>query len=106
MAPNSCVTGFDSTAALKIDSRNVESLVLAGAIEFVKQSVETLIWTVDLLPKHATSKSYGEFLILMDSLGFQLVDESVARRCPVTDVLLTKNLVFVKREITQKQLVA
>ena len=93
-------------ALLKIDSRNVESLVLAGGVDFVKDCVETMILTVDLLPKHATSKSYGEFLILMDSLEFQLVDESEARRCPTTNILLAKNLVFVKREITQKQLVA
>lgn len=93
-------------ALLKIDSRCAESLVLAGGAEFIKSCVDSLILTVDLLPKRAKAKSYGEFLIQMNSLGFQLIDESEAMRCPTTNILLSKNLVFVKREITQKQLAA
>ena len=80
--------------------------MLAGGLNFIRNSVQTLILIVDLLPKHALAKSYGETIMMMDSLGFQLIDESEARRCPTSSLLLSKNLIFVKREMTQKQRVA
>ena len=97
---------FGRQALLKIDARFSECIVVAGGIEFIKNNVDTVLLTFDLSPKHASAKSYSEFLMLMDSLDFQLIDESEAKRCPKTEILLSKNLLFVKREITQKKLAA
>ncbi len=91
---------------LKIDARFAEHLVIAGGVDFIRSHVEVVFLTVDLAPKHATVKSYSEFLNLLESLGFQLVDESEAKRCPKTEILLSKNLVFAKRELTQEKLAA
>lgn len=91
---------------LKIDCSENLLQVLAGGSELLASDVEVIIITLDLEPIHAKGKSFSDYLEILTGLGFQLVDESVAKRCPRTDRLLSKNLVLVKQEYTQKRLAA
>jgi FkbM family methyltransferase len=89
---------------LRMDVQRENFAALAGSIRLIRESAAAIILTADVNSDNLQAKSYGELLTLMDSLGFNLTDETVAKRCPRTEILLSKNLVFVKKEICQKQL--
>ena len=95
-----------SRSLLKIDARFAEHLIVAGAVDFIRAHVDTVFLTVDVAPKHSTTKSYADILTLMSTLGFQLIDETVAARCPKTELLVSKNLIFGKRESARKRIAA
>ena len=98
--------GLQGSVLLKIDSPENLLQVLAGGKQFIKTRVEVMIVTLELNTNLASGKSYSDCLEILTGLDFQLVDESVAKRCPRTDVLQSKNLVLVKREYSQKRLAA
>ena len=91
---------------LKIDARYAEHLIIAGAINYIRSHVDVVFLTVEVAPKNATAKTYAEFLTLMSTLGFRLIDESVAGRCPRTEILISKNLIFARQEIAEKRVAA
>ena len=98
--------GLQGSVLLKIDSPENLLQVLAGGRQFIESCVDVMIIRLDLATNRASGKSYTDCLEMLAGLGFQLVDESVAKRCPRTDLLQSKNLVLVKSEYTQKRLAA
>lgn len=97
---------LQGSVLLKIESTDDLLRVLAGGRQLVGDLVDVMIVTLDLSQNQNNGKSYSDYLAVVAGLGFQLVDESDAKRCPSTDMLLSKNLVFVKREICEKRMVA
>jgi len=82
---------------LKIDVASAEHLVIAGGAEFIGKHVDVILLELTIHKKHPAAKSYRDMLLVMEELGFELVDEFESRRCPKTGQLLQKNTVFVKR---------
>ena len=95
-----------SGSLLKIDARHSEHLIVGGGVEYIRSSVDVVFLTVEVEPRNTSAKTYSEYLTLMNSLGFNLIDESVARRCPRTEMLVSKNLIFARKQISDRRIAA
>ena len=89
--------GWTGSTILKVDVASAEHLVIAGGTDFINKHVDVILLELTISKKHPAAKAYRDMLILMEDLGFELVDEFEARRCVKTGQLLQKNTVFVKR---------
>ena len=75
--------------------------MLAGGQDFINRHVDVVLLELMIREKHPSAKSYQDMLYMMGGLGFEMVDEVEARRCPATGRLQQKNVVFCKRETSE-----
>jgi FkbM family methyltransferase len=85
-------------ALLKIDVQFAEHLVIAGGREFIREHVDAMILELTLQREHPQAKTYREMLDVMQSLGYELLDEIEGWRDPASGRLQQKDAVFVRSE--------
>ncbi len=98
--------GWSGSSLLKFDARIESGRFLAGGMDFIKNHVDVIMLTVSLAANQQATQSCADYHAIMEAIGFRLIDETDAQRCPRTDILLSSNLVFARSEWTQKKLAA
>lgn len=88
---------WTGSTLLKIDVQFAEHLVVAGGLDFIKNHVDALILELTIAREHPEAKTYREMLDLMDSIGYELVDEMEGWRSPKDGRLEQKDAVFVRK---------
>ena len=89
---------WKGSTLLKVDVQFAEHLVVAGGMDFIKNHVDAIILELTIAREHPDAKTYREMLDLMDSIGYELVDEMEGWRSPKNGRLEQKDTVFVRKQ--------
>ncbi|MGA0368668.1 MAG: FkbM family methyltransferase [Kiritimatiellia bacterium] len=86
---------------LKIDVQFAEHLVLEGAVNLLKQ-VDVLIIELTLQREIPEARTFLEMCNFLNEIGFDYFDDAGGWRCPVTGVLVQKDVIFMNKDLVAK----